>query len=219
MKNQIPAKLGIFAASGFSREIADICLEIGCHEIVFIEVKPIAETYFGFPFVTEKMTSMLRKDGFHFVIGTGDNKVRKKIYEKFKELSFPNIIHPSVTMGYKQLEQVLVTKGNIITAGVRITNNIKMGNFGIFNLNCTIGHDCIIEDFINIAPGANISGNVCLKKSAYIGTNAVVLQGKSINSKITIGEFATVGAGAVVTKDVQNHTTVIGTPAKPLRRI
>jgi len=215
MKNQIPAKLGIFGASGFSRETADICLELGANEIVFIEMEPIAEICFEFPLVNEKTTSMLIKDGFHFVIGTGDNKVRRKIYEKFQELPFPNIIHPSVTMGHKQLEQLLKTKGNIVTAGVRLTNNIKMGNFGIFNLNATIGHDCIIKDFVNIAPGANVSGNVCLGEGVYIGTNAVVLQGKSIDSKITIGEFATVGAGAVVTKNVQDHTTVVGIPAKP----
>lgn len=215
MKNQIPAKLGIFGASGFSREVADICLELKCNEIVFIEMEPIAEICFGFPIVTERTIPMMMKDGFQFVIGTGNNRVRKKIYEKFKGLSFPNIIHPSATMGHKQLDQVRETMGNIVTAGVRFTNNIVMGNFGIFNLNATIGHDCIIEDFVNIAPGANVSGNVIIKKGAYIGTNAAILQGKSINSKITIGEYATVGAGAMVIKDVQDHTTVVGIPAEP----
>ena len=94
-----------------------------------------------------------------------------------------------------------------------------MGNFGVFNLNCTIGHDCFIEDFMNIAAGVNISGNVCLKKGAYIGTKADVLQRGSIDSKITIGEFVLIGAGAVVTKDVQYHTTVAGIPTEPLRSI
>jgi len=217
MKNQIPAKLGIFGASGFSRETADICLELGCNKIVFIEMEPISETYFGFPLVTEKTTPMLIRDGFHFVIGAGDNRIRKKIYERFKELSFPNIIHPSVTMGHKQLEKVLKTKGNIITAGVSFTNNITMGNFGIFNLNCTVGHDCIIKDFVNIAPGANISGNVIIEEGAYIGTNAAILQGKSIEEKLVICKYATVGAGAVVIENVSTSNIVVGIPAKSIK--
>ena len=64
----------------------------------------------------------------------------------------------------------------------------------------------------------SISGNICLEKCAYIGTNAVVLQGRSIDKKTLIGRFATVGAGAVVVKDVPEQTTVIGIPAKLLFR-
>lgn len=212
-------KLAIFGASGFSRETADIFLSFGTTEVVYIDLNVDVDTYFDFPIVSEREIPRLEDEGFIFVIGLGDNRLRKKIFEKYNYLSFPNIIHPSASMGFKQIKALNGKKGNIITAGVRITNNIKMGNFGIFNLNCTIGHDCIIEDFVNIAPGANISGNVYLKKAAYIGTNAAVLQGESIDSKITIGKFATVGAGAVVTKDVQNYVTVIGAPAKPLIRI
>ena len=187
--------------------------------MVYIDLTPDGDRYFDFPIVSEKEISRLEEEGFVFVIGLGENKLRKKVFERYSHLSFPNIIHVSASMGFKQIKALNDKKGNIITAGARFTNNIKMGNFGIFNLNCTIGYDCIIEDFVNIAPGANISGNVCLKKAAYIGTNAAVLQGKSMDSKITIGEFATVGSGAVVTKDVQDHTTVVGIPAKPLRCI
>ena len=67
---------------------------------------------------------------------------------------------------------------------------------------------------MNIAPGANVSGNVELKEGAYIGTNAAILQGESIKKKITIGKFSIVGAGAVVTKDVDADSTVVGIPAK-----
>ena len=46
--------------------------------------------------------------------------------------------------------------GVIICAGVRLTNNIKVGNFSILNLNATVGHDTIIEHFVNVAPGKYI---------------------------------------------------------------
>jgi sugar O-acyltransferase (sialic acid O-acetyltransferase NeuD family) len=211
-------KIGIFGASGFSRETADILFQNNIVELIFIDLNPHKEFYLGFPLASEDEVPRLAKEGYRFVIGLGDNKLRKKIFEKYSHLSFPNIVHPTASLGVNECEELNEKMGNIITAGVRLTNNIKLGNFGLFNLNCTIGHDCVIEDFVNIAPGANISGNVLLKEGSYIGTNAVVLQGGSIEKKISIGAFSTVGAGAVVIQDVCDYSTVIGIPAKSKRQ-
>lgn len=95
-----------------------------------------------------------------------------------------------------------------------MTNKIQMGNFGVYNLNCTIGHDCVIEDFVTISPGANISGNVILSECSYIGTNTSILQGKSRAEKLVIGKNSIVGAGSVVTKNVPNNTIVKGIASK-----
>lgn len=211
-------KVAVFGASGFSREVADIIMKYGDNEIVFIDLYSTLNTCFGFPIVPERNIPRLEDQGFLFVIGLGNNEKRKNIYEKFKHLQYPNIIHESASMGFEQHEALRSKKGNIITAGVRFTNKVQMGNFGIFNLNCTIGHDCIIKNFVNIAPGSNISGNVCLEEGVYIGTNSTILQGKSIENKMSIGRFATVGAGAIVTKDVSGFSTVVGMPARPITK-
>lgn len=208
-------KIGIFGASGFAREVGDICLDIGYEKVVYIDHKENEEkSYFGFPLVNEDHLADLIDEGYTFTLGIGDNKVRKKVYEKFNRLQYVNIIHPSATVGHKMLEEMNKKIGLIITSGVRFTNNIKFGNFGVYNLNCTVGHDCIIEDFVTIAPGANISGNVKVAEGAYIGTNATIIQGKSIENKLVIGKYSTVGAGSVVTKNVPEHTVVKGVPAK-----
>ena len=210
-------KIAVFGASGFSREVADILLTSGVKDLVFVDLSPIDHQYFGFPVFDESDISKLQDQGFRFVIGVGDNQARKKIYEKFPSLPYPNFIHSSASMGFKQFGILKNKRGNIITAGVRFTNNIQIGDFGIYNLNSTVGHDCMIEDFVNLAPGVNISGNVYLKEGVYIGTNATVLQGESIDDKRSIGRFATVGAGAVVNKDVAEFSTVVGVPARLLR--
>jgi sugar O-acyltransferase (sialic acid O-acetyltransferase NeuD family) len=215
---QRPIKLGVFGASGFSRETADIFLGKIIDELVYIDLNPHENTYFGFPIVSEDQIPQLVKEGYYFAIGLGDNTLRKKIFEKYNHLSFPNILHSAASMGFKQAKGLREKRGNIITAGVRFTNNIQLGDFGIFNLNCTIGHDCIIENFVNIAPGANISGNVLIEEGAYIGTNATILQGKSIEQKMIVGKYATVGAGAVVINRVPDFTTVVNMPAKAIYR-
>jgi len=207
----------VFGASGFSRETADILLGDHIDELVYIDLNPRKKIYFGFTIVSEDKIPQLVKEGYCFAIGSGDNKSRRKIFEKYSHLTFPNIIHSAASLGFKQHEALKEKAGNIITAGVRFTNNITMGNFGIFNLNCTIGHDCVIKDFVNIAPGANISGNIIIEEGACIGTNAAILQGKSIEEKLVIGKYATVGAGAVVIKNVSTSSIVVGVPAKSIK--
>jgi len=54
---------------------------------------------------------------------------------------------------------------------------------------------------------------VTINNNAWIGANAVILPG------ITIGEYAVIGAGAVVTKDVSPYTMVAGIPAQPIKSI
>jgi hypothetical protein len=54
---------------------------------------------------------------------------------------------------------------------------------------------------------------IVIGKHCWIGANAVILPG------VTLGDYVVVGAGAVVTKNVPDNTTVVGVPAKPIPRI
>lgn len=206
-------RIAIFGASGHAMDVADVCLELGYRDIIFIDYKPEQKKYFGFPLISESEVYEIVSEHYEFIIGIGDSKIRKNVYTKFKNLNYVNIVHPSATFGYKQLDEFNTKQGNFVAAGVRFTNNIRIGNFGLFNLNCTIEHDCIIEDFVTVSPGANISGNVYICEGAYIGTNASTIQGKSIKQKLIIGKYSTVGAGSVVTKNVPENAIVKGVPA------
>lgn len=206
-------KIGIFGSSGLAREVADIARDNGYKEIFFIDLENGLDSYTGYAIKKESEFNYTDSE-IDYVIGIGEGISRKKVYEKFPVLNYVNLIHPTVSFGYKQKDIIEVTKGNIICAGTRITNNVKIGNFGLYNLNTTIGHDCIIQDFVTISPGANISGNVLLSECCYIGTGSTVLQGKSIDTKLIIGMNSTVGAGAVVVKDVEANVVVKGIPAK-----
>lgn len=207
-------KIAIFGTSGWSQEVLDVCDAMGYKQFIFIVKNKSSESYCGVAVVKETEIEELIASKYDFIIGVGDNKIRKNIHLKFSHLKYVNVIHPTATFGRQQREKFSRTMGNVIAAGVRFTNNIIPGNFGIYNLNCTIGHDSVIEDYVNLAPGANISGNVCIEEGAYIGTNAAVIQGKAVSEKLTIGQYATIGAGAVVTKAIPTHVVVKGIPAK-----
>lgn len=206
--------IGIFGSSGQAREVADICLEMGCKNIFFIDSKEGKEPITGIEIVSESNIYEYNYDDCLYVIGIGDGAIRKKIYKKFNNLKFTNIIHPSATFGRMQLNELQRQKGNIVGAGVRFSNNIKMGKFGIFNSNATIAHDCIIDDFVTISPGANIAGNVHLHEEAFIGIGATVIQGKNLHEKLHVGPNSIVGAGGVAINNIAPNAIVKGIPAK-----
>ncbi|MWK60345.1 transferase, partial [Pseudomonas otitidis] len=92
-----------------------------------------------------------------------------------------------------------------------ITVDIKIGNHVIINLDCTLGHDDIIHDYVTIYPSVNVSGNVEVGECSELGTGMQIIQGK------IIGNETIVGAGAVVIRDIPDKCTAVGNPAKVIK--
>lgn len=208
--------LGIFGTSGFAREVNDIANELGYRTVYIGQDQAEIDTW------TSPGDVMLERDaGRHadmlFAIGIGENAVRQKVAQRFGEkLHFVNLIHPSASFGKGQLDAIGSRKGVIVCAGVRFTNNILVGDFTIFNLNATIGHDAIVDDYVNVSPGANISGNVHIGTRCWVGTGAAVNQGTG-GSKLVIGADTVIGSGSVVVKDCEPNAVYVGIPAKRIR--
>lgn len=118
----------------------------------------------------------------------------------------------------------VISKNVYIDFGVNIGNKVKIQNnvsvyHGVTIEDCAfIGpHVCFTNDKIPRAvnPDETVKGGgdwepseTVIKKGASIGANSTILSG------ITIGEWALVGAGSLVTKDVPDYALVCGTPAK-----
>jgi sugar O-acyltransferase (sialic acid O-acetyltransferase NeuD family) len=145
-------------------------------------------------------------------IGIGTPSLRLKVSEEVRELlpeaEFPSLIHPTAHMDF---ESAQIAEGALVCSGVIGTVNIFLDAFALCNFGCTLGHEARIGKGSVINPGANISGGVNIGNGVLIGTGAQVLQYRSV------GDFATVGAGAVVIHDVLAGVTVVGIPAIPLK--
>jgi len=122
-------------------------------------------------------------------------------------------------------ENCILSKGAYVDFGVKIGNNVKIQN------NASIYHGVTIEDGVFIGPHVCIANDkapravnhdgslkkscdwsvsgVTIKKGASIGANPTLLPG------ITVGRFALVGAGSVVTKSVPDFMVVYGNPSEP----
>lgn len=146
-----------------------------------------------------------------YVIGIGSPKARSRISANLDRRGFKaaTLVHPSATRG----RNVSVGAGTVITAGVRLTNTIVIGQHVVLNLNVTVSHDCIIKNFVTLSPGTHLPGNVTIEEGCDIGTNATVIPGTQI------GAWSIIGAGACVTKDVPPRTLAVGVPAKVVRQL
>ncbi len=142
------------------------------------------------------------------VIAVGAPRTRRRLAMRLQHF------HPRFTaidVGGRRHPTVDIAAGSMMVAGVRTTVMTSIGTHFIANLNCTIGHDVRIGDFVTLAPLVAVSGNVQIGSGVEIGTGACIREG------LRIGEGAMVGMGAVVVKDVEPNTVVVGNPARPVK--
>ena len=85
--------------------------------------------------------------------------------------------------------------------------NIRIGEHVILNLDCTVGHNTVIEDYVTVSPGCHLSGYSTIRRGAYLGTGAVTIERREIGARSIIG------AGAVVIRDIPADVTAVGVPA------
>lgn len=208
-------ELVIWGAGGFGREVAWLAEAITSSRSVvkcFINDDQTAQgtVVNDIPVASLDAAASL-SSGRAMAVAVGSPAVRERLVMRAADAGwhFPALLHPRIELS----RWVSMGDGLIICAGCILTTNIQLGNHVHINLDCTIGHDVVLEDYVTLAPGVHVSGRVHIQRRAYIGTGATIINGSG-EQPLVIGADAVVGAGACVTRPVPEGATVVGVPAR-----
>jgi UDP-2-acetamido-3-amino-2,3-dideoxy-glucuronate N-acetyltransferase len=122
-------------------------------------------------------------------------------------------VMPKAMIGSKCVlgQNVNVDNGAVIGNNVKIQNNVSIYTGVVIEDDVFLGPSCVLTNVTNPRSQVNrhsLYEKTLLRRGCTIGANATIVCG------VTIGRYAFIGAGAVVTRDVPDYALMIGNPAR-----
>jgi len=210
-------KIVILGAGGHAQVAADIIIstpsELALYDLVgFLDDDPAAidNVILGKPvlgLISE--LNQIPHDGIFIAIG--HNPVRAKLYQQSieQEENLVNLIHNSAIIS----SDVSLGSGVMIAPGAIVNSGTVIGNNVIINTGATVDHHNRIGDHVHIAPGVHLGGNVIADEGSLIGIGTTIIPQRKVAA------WSIVGAGSVVTKDVDSGVIAAGVPARVIKSL
>lgn len=200
----------LFGYSGHAYVIIESLLDAG-HQIKgYFDFKVAEKNPYGLKYLGyEGEVDVKSKVGDDLVFPCiGDNLIRKKVIALFEKYQLNQFVavDPSANVS----RTVFINPSTYIGKNVMVNAQTKIGKGVILNTGCIIEHECQLSDYVHIAPGAVLCGNVSVGDDSFIGANSVVRQ------NVEIGERIVIGAGSVVTSDVKESGVWVGNKLRKL---
>ena len=202
----------IIGAGGHGQVVADILLaglKVGreLRPVGYADDDPglAGQTRLGLP-VLGRLARLSEWPHQAVVLGIGANATRHRLAEQLKAQGerLVSALHPSAILG----TGVEIGTGTVICAGVVVNPGTWLGEGVILNTACSVDHHNRLGDYAHIAPGAHLGGDVEIGAGTLIGIGATVMPQRRV------GAWSTVGAGAVVTRNLPSGVTAVGVPAR-----
>lgn len=146
----------------------------------------------------------------HAALGFANTEGKKAFVQKYKQFSYPNLIHPNVlqTMNVK-----IGANGVVIFPTVTLMPCCEIKNFTYIHVNSVIGHDTVIGEYCSVSPSVSIMGNCSVGECSHIGVSTVTRE------KIKIGANCVTGAGSVIVSNIPDYSMAVGVPAKVIKTL
>lgn len=200
----------IFGTGGHARVVFDVMKRQNQYNpVAFVSLGEDLSSFLNLPHVHQSKLNHLSWD--RGVVAIGDNFIRSKVVQYILSVKphfkFISLVDPSAQLG----SDVVVQEGTVIMPHCVVNTGSRIGQHVILNTSSSIDHDCKIEDFASLAPGAILGGNVSLGNFTAVSLGAHIIHGKKI------GQHSVIGAGAVVLKNVSDFTVAYGNPCREIR--
>ncbi len=116
------------------------------------------------------------------------------------------LVSPKANVG----SGVTIGPGSVVFAGACVAPMAVVGEHCYIGQLASVEHDCVIGDFTSVMPAAVLSGDSKIGARCTVGTNATVIQGRTLSDDVILG------AGAVAVRDLSGPGTYVGVPARHL---
>lgn len=211
---------GVYGASGFGKEVMPLVVKqllksnisITAENVYFVDDQIGQNNIYLQSFKVIGFDDFLKihADDYYIVIAIANSVIREELAQKClnNNIKLLDIRAENTVV----LDSVEIGEGGILCPFVTLTSNIKIGKGFHANIYSYVAHDCIIGDYVTFAPAVKCNGNIIIEDHVYIGTGAVIYQGKP-NKPLKIGKGAVISAGSVVTKSIPPGMKVFGNPA------
>lgn len=210
-------RLVIWGASDQLRVDYPILKSLGCHIEALIddtpnmlspfEDVPIYEGEQGLDYFLNETN--YKNIGFVVAIGNPYGHVRLKLHNLMKNKALTPISFADQTALI--CKTATYGEGLQVMPAAIIHNDVKIGCQCVINTRALVEHDCILNNGVEIGPGAVLCGRVRVGENSWIGANA------TIRPRVSIGENTIIGAGAVVVTDIPSNVIAVGVPARVIR--
>ena len=208
-------KILVIGDSNFTKVVINLIEDEAEFEIFgIIDCFNIGEKYLNYDVVGTKEDIpriVEENDIYGGVLAIGNNWMRKEVYDRVHSVcvsfNFITIIHPRAIIG----KNVIIGRGSLVMAGVVVNSDSIIGEFCLLKMQCSLGHEGVMEDFSSLSFGVVTGGNLKLGAYSNISFSTSVIE------NIRIGAHAFIGAGSLVLNNITDFSVTLGVPAKKNR--
>ncbi|MFN5274983.1 MAG: acetyltransferase [Planctomycetota bacterium] len=201
----------VMGAGGHAKMVIEALVSMHQYELYgCLDTESTAESLLGFPIFPENSETLgrLLDAKAQALVALGDNKLRQRVTLKLEALGFS--FATAIAQSAYVSPWAQVGSGTVIMPKAVVGASAKIGRGVVLNTASSVDHDVNIGDFVHVAPGCHLAGNVQVDSGAMLGIGTCVIPQRHI------GAWAILGANSTVVRDVPAGTTYIGTPARQL---
>jgi sugar O-acyltransferase (sialic acid O-acetyltransferase NeuD family) len=200
--------LMLVGCGGHARSVADIALDCGIPELLFVDERAQNdELIAGFRVVREWPAAIGEGWAAFPAIGTASGRGTAVAAIRARQLPLATLVSRRAYVGCA----AAIGAGTLVCHGAHVGPNARLGEATIINTAAVVDHESGIGDYAHVAVNATIAGRCRVGRRAFVGAGAVLID------NVCIADDVTIGAGAVVVENIDIPGVYVGVPARAVR--